>query len=340
MIHLTPLDVDELSRVLEPAFQASMGAGGRIAGIERCASLYRTSFPLEELTVRFDDGTSLPVIFKDLNRRSLTPEACAAKPAFLYNPEREIVVYGRVLPEVAPTAPRCYASVAETTTGRYWLFLEKVRGVELYQVGERRTWEDVARWLAGMHARAAERTWPASLTPHLIRYDRGLYRTWLERALSHGPIRSAWSPRTQSTLERLASRFEMVSHWFDAVPHTLIHGEFYASNVLVQWDQGGQRVCPVDWEMTGVGPCLLDLAALTAGWPDEDRSAIALAYWEAGAAGGWWRPPRDLLLSALDASSLYLAVQWLGWAPDWSPPPEHAQDWPGLLVGLADRLTV
>jgi thiamine kinase-like enzyme len=28
----------------------------------------------------------------------------------------------------------------------------------------------------------------------------------------------------------------------------------------------GWRVCPVDWEMAAVGPGLIDLAALTAGW--------------------------------------------------------------------------
>lgn len=335
-----PIVVDELARVLEPALQARLGASGRIAGIERCTSRYRTSFSLEELTVHFEDGTSLPIIFKDLNRGSLTPEARAAKPAFLYNPEREIVVYGMLLPAAVPTAPNCYASVAEATTGRYWLFIEKVPGVELYQVGERGAWEDVARWLAGMHARTARRTWPTSLTQHLIRYDHRLYRTWLDRALTHSlSIRGAWPSRTQSTLERMASRFETVAHWFDTVPHTLIHGEFYASNVLVQRHEAGPRVCPVDWEMTGIGPCLLDLAALTSGWSDEDRTAIALAYWEAATKDGWWTPQQDVLLSVLDASYLYLAVQWIGWARDWSPPPEHARDWPALVVELADRLT-
>jgi aminoglycoside phosphotransferase (APT) family kinase protein len=341
MIRHHPLDVDELSPVLEPALQAKLGAQGRIAGIERYASRYRTSFALEELIVRFEDGASVPIIFKDLNRGSLTPEARAAKPSFLYNPEREIVVYGLLLPEAVPSAPACYASVTDATTGRYWLFIEKVQGVELYQVGDRRVWEDVARWLARMHGRTTTQAWPTSLTRHLIRYDQRLYRTWIERALDHGsPIRRDWPARTQNTLERMADRFEQVAHWFDTVPHTLIHGEFYASNVLVEQRAAGLRVCPVDWEMTGFGPCLLDLAALTAGWSEEDRTAIALAYGEAATEGGWWAPEREVLLSALDASSLYLAAQWLGWARDWSPPSEHAQQWPALLVQLADRLTV
>jgi hypothetical protein len=28
----------------------------------------------------------------------------------------------------------------------------------------------------------------------------------------------------------------------------------------------------------------------------------------------------------------------LGWASRWSPPPEHAQDWLGEALGLAEKL--
>jgi thiamine kinase-like enzyme len=53
-----------------------------------------------------------------------------------------------------------------------------------------------------------------------------------------------------------------------------LDGEYYASNIVV----AGQRVCPVDWELAGAGPGLLDLAALTTGWSYADRAAIAAAY--------------------------------------------------------------
>jgi hypothetical protein len=43
-------------------------------------------------------------------------------------------------------------------------------------------------------------------------------------------------------------------------------------------------------------------------------------------------------LTALDYCRLHLAVQWLGWAPEWSPPPEHTQDWLGEALGLARKL--
>jgi len=32
-------------------------------------------------------------------------------------------------------------------------------------------------------------------------------------------------------------------------------------------------------------------------------------------------------------------VRWLGWSPQWSPPPEHAQDWLHEALSLAEKLT-
>jgi hypothetical protein len=31
-------------------------------------------------------------------------------------------------------------------------------------------------------------------------------------------------------------------------------------------------------------------------------------------------------------------MQWLGWAAEWSPPPEHAHDWLAEALTLGERL--
>ena len=123
------------------------------------------------------------------------------------------------------------------------------------------------------------------------------------------------------------------------LPRTLIHGEFYASNILVHKAGDTLRVCPVDWEMAALGPGLIDLAALTAGkWTDPERDALALAYREALQANGSKVSGQDDFLTALDCCRLHLAVRWLGWSREWSPPPEHAQDWLREALCLADKL--
>jgi aminoglycoside phosphotransferase (APT) family kinase protein len=145
-------------------------------------------------------------------------------------------------------------------------------------------------------------------------------------------------------LEQLFVNYDRVVERLTALPVTFVHGEFYASNVLVhglaQEEEGeGLRVCPVDWEMAAVGPGLIDLAALTAGgWTADEREALALAYHAAFVPHENWPPAPEAFLVALDYCRLHLAVQWLGWSPGWSPPPEHAQDWLDEALGLAEKL--
>ncbi len=69
----------------------------------------------------------------------------------------------------------------------------------------------------------------------------------------------------------LASAHERALARLAGLPAVFVHGEFYASNILVS----PGRVCPVDWEMAGIGPGVLDLAALATAW----RALTALASW-------------------------------------------------------------
>jgi aminoglycoside phosphotransferase (APT) family kinase protein len=124
------------------------------------------------------------------------------------------------------------------------------------------------------------------------------------------------------------------------MPRTAIHGEFYASNVLVAADsepsrlgrKSDARVAPVDWELAASGPGLTDLAALVSGWPDDDRRALAAAY--AAEPGVPEFTERDL-----DFARLQVAIQWLGWAPpEWEPPAGQRHDWLGEALALAEGL--
>jgi len=42
---------------------------------------------------------------------------------------------------------------------------------------------------------------------------------------------------------------------------------------------------------------------------------------------------------ALDCARLHLALRWLGWSRDWTPPREHARDWWAEAKGAAERIT-
>jgi hypothetical protein len=141
-----------------------------------------------------------------------------------------------------------------------------------------------------------------------------------------------------AAVNMLAARHESLIEHLLAQPQALLHGEFYASNILVQQRADSLRVCPIDWEMAAVGPRLVDLAALASGkWSETQRDALALAYYEAMAPANrpleWREFVRDL-----DCCRLHLAIQWCGWFGRRQPISAHAHDWLSEAVELATRL--
>ena len=333
------VDTDAVRGVLEPAFQARRGSA-RIVNVLRRPSKYTTSCPLEEVDLELEDGSRVQLMYKDLSPNRLVGDARRAKPTFLCDPRRELDLYTGLLAEARPGTAVCYGTLADDKTERYWLFLERVAGVELYQVGEVRVWEAVARWLARWHMRfVGEDTAPTKYTTRLVRCDESFYRRWPMRALEH--VESGRYPSRAAevtVLTRVIRGYDRVVEALLACDRTVLHGECYASNVLVAAPDRPGRVCPVDWEMAALGPGLVDLAALTSGrWAEQSRMAIVTAYHDALSAEHRWHS-RVAFLEALDFCRLHVAMQWLGWAKDWSPPGEHAQNWLGDSVRLAERL--
>jgi hypothetical protein len=330
----------ELHVALEEALSSRSGTQRRISRLKRRPSIHSTSFAIDELDARLDDGTSLRLLYKDLSRHALLEAARQAKPTFLYDPLREIETYRTILVPNRLSTPICYGAIVDASAERYGLFLEKVPGVELYQVGDFATWRRVAEWLAIMHAHFAEETRRLAQAAPLLRYDGDFYRLWAGRArssLDRAGLRLSRDARRG--MEQLFEDYDRVIGQLVELPVTFLHGEFYTSNVLLQEEGEGLRVCPVDWEMAAVGPGLIDLAALTAGgWTADEKEALALAYRAALVHTENWPPAPDAFLAALDYCRLHLAVQWLGWSKDWTPPPEHAQDWLGEALGLAEKL--
>ncbi len=295
--------------------------------VRRRQSQYRTSFPLEELEVELDDGACLRLAFKRLEWGGLDEGARLAKPRFLHDPRREPAVYASLLEPAGLGAPRYHGAIVERE--RCWLFVEWVDGRELYQVGERELWEAAARWLGRLHAKFGTDFERYIAAGHLVDHDAAFYRRWMARArdFARAPSRSA---DYVAAVEWLGEGHESVVEALLAVPRTVIHGEFYASNVLVSTDAAAPRIAPVDWELAAVGPGATDLAALVSGdWSEQDRAAIVSAYGNTEHVS-----PEDLGLARLQ-----LAIQWLGWAPpSWTPPEGQRHDWLGEALALAEGL--
>lgn len=304
--------------------------------LERSPYPYATSFPLEEVHAYLQDRRVLHLILKDLTWERLLGAARGTKPRFLYEPRRSIETHRRLLPGTG-FSPECYAAHADDGGRRYWLLLEKVAGVELWQVGTFETWEAVARGLARFHRMFAARNEAlAERNPYLLRYRDELFLTWPRRVLEASTAPPAGTPEREG-LERIASGYGEVVRTLATVPPTLVHGELYPSNVLVDDGRNDVKVWALDWEMAGIGPAFLDVVALTAGWDGEEQRRLVSAYLDELGPAPWWREGEELA-RLLDCCRLHYALQWLGWSDGWLPPREHAHDWTGEALEAAKRL--
>jgi aminoglycoside phosphotransferase (APT) family kinase protein len=326
-----PIAIRALAPILEGCLRTHLHPRAKIARLERSPSPYSSSYAIEDLDVHLADGTYLQLVFKNLGPDGLLTEARRAKPAFLSDPEREIAMYRDLLDPLGIQAPRFYGALIDQEAGRYWLFVERVPGTPLSQVGSWEVWLAVARWLAQAHARLSSDAsrWPR----RAIRYDARFYRLWLERALR------ACEPEQVHHLVRLAPAHERAAQALTSMDSSLIHGELYASNVLVANTAHGPRVCPIDWEMAAIAPPLMDLAALTAGrWDENERTALALAYRDVARDELGLSASEAEFLRDLACCRLHIAVQWLGWSTSWAPPRDQAHDWLGEARSAAGVL--
>lgn len=287
--------------------------------IQRQRSAYSTSAPLDEVTVQLRDGCQLELMAKRLGRDALLEAARRVKPEFVCTASREPIVYAHLSGEVGP--PQCWG-VVEEPEGPL-LVLERVPGLALRHVGELAFWEEAAEWLAGFHDRWSDvgglgRELSPTLERHLLRYDHSHHALLLERAGRFAAVTGESLPAV--VIEQHAYALQVLGE----LPTSLVHGEFYASNVIIDPATSPPRVAALDWEMAGIGCPLLDLAALVSGeWEPSSRRIIIEAYRRAS--------PLGLSIQecewAVTAAELLISVQWLGWATGWLPPEDLRVDW-------------
>lgn len=337
--HAVPADL--LQRSLERVLSAHFGRKRRIKQLRRRTSAYSSSYVIENLELELDRDQCLRLVFKNLSPSSVLKTARHIRPGFVYHPEREIEIYRQILDQEKLGTPICYGAIEMPELERYWLFLERVEGPLLWQRGRLRSWEQAAAWLALLHTEY--RIQPGDSTApwlrYLVRYDEHMLTTWLVRAEEFLRRDTDSSPDVCRRFARLANRYDRVVARLLDLPMSLIHGEFFPSNVILRPTGQGWQICPVDWEMAAVGPGLIDLAALTAGnWTQDQKRKLIAAYGKALRATQKWAPSVSELFEAVTYCQLHLSVQLLGWASDWSPPKRHTQNWLGEALRLSGAL--
>jgi aminoglycoside phosphotransferase (APT) family kinase protein len=329
----------DIARFVEQSAKVHFGNDNRVVSIERRLNDYHSSFAIEELTVCFENERRLTLIFKNLSPDGLLEYARQIRPHFSYESAREIIVYRHILAGVGLGTPTCYGAHFDRQNERYWLLLEKVAGNPLAKTGEFSIWCDAARWLAEMHCRLAEVAAYPQLVASLLQYNEAFFNAWIDRAEHFSKLRVDCANNGHSEISRLTAQCRRAVRKICSLPQTFIHGEFYASNVLISSGDDQIRICAIDWETAAIGPGLLDLAALVAGnWTEDRRTQLASAYYDA--LNPAMRPYANFeeFSRALRCCRLFMAIKWLGWSSDWQAPDEHRCDWLAEAMHLASLI--
>lgn len=302
---------------------ADSSGPAKVVSVRRRASRYASSSKLENIEVILDDGRRHSLVLKDLRWSAMLPDARAVRPSLVYDERREPYVYANCLDGSGLAVANVYRAVADEDAGAYWVLLERLAATPLWQRGRFGPWLAVAGELADLHL--GLETYLDDEGP-LLHHGPELHRTWLRRARRFAGSDVPW--------RRLAGSFDRAIETVEAMPKTILHGDFHPSNVLVaRAGDGTSATWVIDWELAGPGPAVLDVAALTSGrWTGAQRRAMALSYYERTQAMGAFGPGRESFLHAVEAARLLLSIQWLGWTENWSPPGSHAYDWAAEAV--------
>lgn len=303
----------------------------------RRAFEYATSSRLDELDVRCRDGSTIRLIAKYLGRTAMSEAARLAKPAALHSAGRELAVYRHILAGADLGTPALIGGWTRDGDGEVGVMvLDRVEGTPLSEIGDVNVWQATARWLARTHARFAGAvpripTSDSSARTSLVSYDREMLGAAARRGLERAAEQALGSAEM---CVALGARLEYALRALSSATPTLVHGDFYPSNVVVTDD----RIAVVDWELAGTGPAVLDLAALAAGgWSNRQRHDLIKAYHEESLAV---RRTETLtaLVRRVELASLCLALRWVGSATDWDAPDEHRRDWFADAVAVLARL--
>jgi aminoglycoside phosphotransferase (APT) family kinase protein len=292
-------DLHTLMVGLTSVLNAHGSTHGQVTILERQPNFPESTFPAEIVTCRLEDGSELRLFCKYTAGRSHNSSGHRSGVAY------EAAVYQDVLQPLKTSVPVLYGCFTDVKTGETWLILEYLdKSLQLKNTDKLAVLSQAAAWSGKFHA-LSEACLSFALTPSLNKYDAEYYRGWARRTLLFAGrlhLRFPW-------LAALCERFDDVIPLLLNLPLTIIHGEYYAPNIL--WRDG--VIYPVDWESTAIAVGEIDLAALTEGWwPPEIVQHCELAYqqvrWPEGAPVGFER--------RLDLARLYLHFRWLGDQPE------------------------
>jgi thiamine kinase-like enzyme len=161
--------------------------------------------------------------------------------------------------------------------------------------------EKAASWIAKFH-----RHHQFNSNPKLTRYNQAYYYVWLikmQHAFETLYLKFPWLP---TIIEYYKNN---ISCLFDSPASTVIHGEYYTLNILIQ----DGVVYPVDWESAAIAAGEIDLASLIDGWDKENTIKFIGLYTSTRWPDGNFS--YDDFIKRLSVAQMYFHFRWLAAIP-------------------------
>lgn len=302
---------------------AVLGAKGlqvaELVILAREKNTYTSTFPSEIITCRVGSGRVMQLFLKYSADRE--NEAYGHRGGVGY----EASVYGQLLEHLDISTARLHGIYRGPDRMNTWLVLDYL------EAGERMTHTidpdamvKAARWTGRFHALCSTRVSDPALS-FINRYDPDYYRGWVDRTqlmVRQAGVEPAW-------LRALCSRIDEVIGVLCDAPQTIIHGEFYPKNILLQ----DGLIYPVDWESAAIGSGMIDLAMLTEGWATDITRELVQAYQHSR----WPEAPPTDIEKDLHAAWIYVQFRWLGDQSWLGNKRTRLSEWNGYLDALHEH---
>lgn len=287
-------DNDCLRAGLESVLQHKGSLDGELVILDRQKNTYSSTFPSEIVTCRVGSGPAVRLFFKYSADRD--NEAYGHRGGVGY----ETKVYGQLLGSLDISIANLCGSYRSPDGINTWLVLDYLDGgIRMTETIDPEAMAKAARWMGQFHAFCSTRISNPALS-FLNSYSQEYYRGWVRRTqqlVRQAGVDTGW-------LQAVCSRIDPVIEVLCESPLTIIHGEYYPKNILLQHG----LIYPVDWESTAIGNGMIDLAMLTEGWSPETTRECMQAYQRSR----WPETAPDDPVKSLHAARIYVQFRWLG----------------------------
>jgi Phosphotransferase enzyme family len=267
--YLDKVGREEAAAVLAEGLSALLGGTVEIRSIEWKADSAASTHPIERIDLLLNTGQTLKVFLK----RLVAVAALKELDLLPKGGRKEVLIYRQILRDHRFCAPALYASVYDEVHDRYWLFLEDVGSRPLKKADEE-TWFAAVRLLARIHGSYHGQEAALRELDCLIDHGEEYYQTFVRVARQNLEVTA---PSRLERYDALARALAELATFLAAQPRTLVHGDVFPNNLMVQQ---GRRIRPIDWESAGMGLGALDLARLLHGWPNQWKARFLTGYVE------------------------------------------------------------